>query len=352
MFDWKHWFGKQGFGKKISAAPGKGTAAEPGEDPAETLYASVRSYVALITAIADSAPDTPKQLKEDYGHHLRKIRDEVAGSTPTSKLLYDAERRTEAQLKGFGKGLEKHVQQHEKDVKEVMALVASMADSIASHEKQYTVRFKGIAKKLRLLTTANDIADIRQRLTEEIGQLDKYVEDMARDTRVALERVNTNLLAIRDRQNATPWLEREPDSVTKLPGRPVAREAIETRQRAGAAFSIARFAVEQYPLLAQRHRAQDLTAAVSAFALRLSDELKGAAALARWSESEFVAIFDCHLPELAGKLSEVEQKLAGAYQGVPLAVAASAVQPFRGETVEQLMARLESASRQPVGQEA
>ncbi len=334
MLDWKQYLG----GRKPAIT------GAPVEDPAVTLREAVRCYVALLTGIVEHAPDTLKQLKEDYGHHLRKIRDEVNGSTPTARLFQDSDKRAQAQLKGYGKGVDRHIQQREKDAREVMSLMASMAESIASQEKQYNVRFKGIAKKLRLLTTAQDMAEIRQRLTEEVTQLEKYSEDMTRDTRVALERVSTNLAALRERQNPTPWLEREPDAVTQIPGRPVGRDAIETRQRAGTSFSIARLAVRQYAGLAERHKPAEVNLAMAEFAANIKEELQSAVALCRWSESEFAAVFDCHLPEVAGKLSETEQKLTATYRGVSIACLATAVQPFRGETVDQLMARLEAAS--------
>lgn len=340
MLDWKRLFG----GRK----PVLADAAGPAEDPAETLQESLRCYLAVLAGVAEHAPDTLKQLKEDYGHHLRKIRDDLSGSTPTARLLHDSERRVQAQLKGYGKGIDRHIQQQQKDAREVVALMASMAESIGSQEKQYHVRFKGIAKKLRLLTTTGDLSEIRQRLSEEVTQLEKYAEDMTRDTRVALERVNTNLAALRERQNPTPWLEREPDPVTHIPGRPVGREAIETRQNAGTSFAIARFAVKQFSAVTERHKPAELGLALAEFATHIKEEVKDIAAIFRWSESEFVAVFDCHLAELAGKLSLAENKLTATYRGVPITCTASAVQPFRGETLEQLIVRLETAALESV----
>jgi GGDEF domain-containing protein len=345
MLDWKRYLpGFNGEAKLREPEP-------PPMDAAallEMVGEAVRCYAATIESIAAHGPETPKSLKEDFGFHFRKIREELAHSTPSARLFHDTHKRADAQIRGYGKALEKHVRQYEKDAKEVMTLVASMAESIASQEKQYNVRFKGIARKLRLLTSTEDIGEIRRRLAEEVGHLEKCSEDISRDTRAALDRVNTDLLAICARHNRSPWLDRDADPLTQLPGRPEAVDAIGMRQQAQAAFCVARFAIHRYAQLSEQYRNGAASAVVAEFASRLRAGA-GGALLCRWSESEFVVVADTRLPELAAQVSELEGVLNGEYAvpGLrkPLAVecASSAVQPFRGETVDQIMARLEEA---------
>lgn len=347
MIEWKRYVpGWKGGPRAEAARHGEAPAIADPRDLLTLLEAALRSYAATLESLAAHGPDTPKSLKDDYGHHFRKIREELVHSAPNERLLEDTHKRADAQLRGYGKALEKHVRQHEKDAKEVMTLVASMAESIASQEKQYNVRFKGIAKKLRLLTTAHDIGEIRRRLAEEVGQLEKYAEDMTRDTRVALDRVNTDLLAICARHNPSPWLDREADPLTRLPGRPEALDVMENRQRIQATFCVARFSIARYARLSEQYRNGAAAAVVAEFASRLRAAIPEAV-VCRWSESEFIAIADCRLPELAARVSELEAILTGEYAvpglGRPLAVEclSGAIQPFRGESVDQMMARLE-----------
>ena len=69
------------------------------------------------------------------------------------KLMKDALRSSGVKTKRdvVELGLRTLVQlaQQEKETRQVMAIVAVMAESMADREKQYNVRFRGIGKKLR-----------------------------------------------------------------------------------------------------------------------------------------------------------------------------------------------------------
>ena len=117
---------------------------------------------------------------------------------PSKPLLAEVSQQVDRTLGIYNKEIESDLNLQTREAKQVMAIVAVMAESMADREKQYNVRFRGIGKKLRVLTTSNDLAEIRRKLEAEVTQLEKYVDDMARDTESAVSRVQMELRPRRD----------------------------------------------------------------------------------------------------------------------------------------------------------
>lgn len=320
--------------KSHGTAPTTGTAETPA-DLAETLDQAVRSYSEILDSIAVHAPGSPRALKDQHAREIRKIREDVEFGRITSRGLRETQKRVDSQLKGYGKALEKHLEQHQRDAKDVMALVASMAESIATQEKQNQVRFKGIAKKLRLLTTSEDLSEIRRKLADEAGQLEKYFDDMSRDTRAALDRVSSDLMAIYRNVHDEPWLEGGQDKTTHLPGRSDGRNTIQTRLRAGDPFCVARFAIGSL----ESAKGPQRQSAIAEFASRLKAACGTSGLLFRWNEDEFLLVSGAGLVETAQKVADIEESLAA------IGCISAAVQPFPGESVDEIVRRLQSAAQ-------
>lgn len=314
-------------------------------DLTDTLEAAMECYGGTIESIGEYSPASPKALRESHVREMKRLKATLL-AVSTRQNTEETRRQLDEQLKSYGKALEQHIQQQERDAKEVLSMVAQITESIASQEKQYNVRFKGIAKKLRLLTTAQDLSEIRQKLSEEVGQLERYVEDMARDTKVALDRVTTDLLSLHSQVQNEAWLQDGKDAVTQLPGRPEGQRAMESRIRMDTPFCVARFAIDRAAELGRRHRKDVWGSVLAEFAGRLKTEFP-VATIVRWAEGEFLVISDASLLELATQVSAAEARFGGAYtvparkERIVVACSSAAVQWFRGETIPQLMARLE-----------
>jgi GGDEF domain-containing protein len=315
-------------------------------DDLETRFSeALASYKAALDSLAEHAPAALKALLEDFRKELRKLRTGL-GSTPNGAALTDVRKDLDGALKAYGRAVEQHTRRHEEEAKQVMAMLAVMAESIAGQEKQYNVRFRGIAKKLRLLITSQDLSEIRQKLSAEVSQLEKYVEDMSRDTQAALERVQTELATVRRRPEAADrWANLAVDPVTSLPGRAQGQVAIDTRMRSHTRFCVGRFVVLGFANIRERHGREPSDGVAQAFASRLRAQFREQDIICRWDEDEFVVIVDCQLPELAGRVTEIERALSGLYDGVGIAAscAGGAIEPFRGESSAQMLDRLRQA---------
>ncbi|MBL8176237.1 MAG: diguanylate cyclase [Bryobacterales bacterium] len=334
-------------------SPGSLSGSMRKMDSLETLFASaLESYAAALDSVSEAASDSPRGAREEFRRKLKQIRGTIRVAQDDDTFA-ECRRQFDAEVRRFGRIVEDHAQTQERDAKEIMAIVATMADSIASREKQHNVRFKGIARKLRLLTTSSDLAEIKQRLSEEVGQLDKYVDDMARDTQAALDRVRTGLQARQEGRRIQPWIEEAVDPVTKLAGRPEALAALAARMRQDLGFCIVLFAVEGYAELSTRQSRAYMDGLMAEFAQRMRSLLPDVPALCRWNEAEVMALLEGNLPDAAGRALEMERRLSGAYsirteageERVAVSCVSSVLQPLRGESGPQLLERLRNGRR-------
>lgn len=150
------------------------------------------SLAAFRTALDSVVQHSPRLQRgsgiTDWRKNLRQWRARLEGP-PSVDLLRDTSKMVDRELAAWGKSIEQDFDAQEQDTKEAMAAVAVMAEALGANEKTYGVRFRGISKKLRLLSTSNDIAEIRRKLQGEIELLEKYVDEMSTDNESALNRL-------------------------------------------------------------------------------------------------------------------------------------------------------------------
>lgn len=341
------------------------------------LYELARAcYLDALESWGQHAPSAPRILREELRDELKRIRSSFAASSQPS--WEQARQQLDQVLERYGRGLEQHIDQSDRDVREIMAMVATLADSLAAREKQHQVRFRGIAKQLRLVATATDLAEIRRKLAVEVEQLERYLEDMARDTQQALHRIRQDLQArqqITSSGNsrvsktggqaafhgmppsalATPR-ELVLDPTTELPTALHVRQRISDLKRQQARFCLARFTIPLFEELLAQHGRAVLEAIVKEVAQRLQAGLPPAAWLARWSPGEFLMICNLPLPDLVTQLQQLEEQLkltfaiSGKSEKVAVCCRTAAVESLRSETAEEMIRRAFAPARLASGQ--
>lgn len=334
----------------------------------ELLVDALKGYQGLIDAVSKQVPRTVRDLAGDHRKRLKQIRN-LLDSRPTKPLLESTRQQLQKTMAEFGARLDEELTQQAKEAKQVMAIVAVMAESMASREKQYNVRFRGIGKKLRLLVTSNDLSEIRRKLEAEVTQLEKYAEEMQRDTEAAVSRVQMDLRQAK-RPPATaqapsptpapvppappqPQIKQEPKPPSTVPavaigGRREIEERIEARRRADLRFCAARFSLRNLAVVGAQF---GLPAAAGLLDLAGSLVVREfgdpTATVARWSDHDLVVIADLQLLDAAARVERLEKLLAGPYQAgnnaeVSLDVIATVIERGHGEPARDTMQRIES----------
>jgi GGDEF domain-containing protein len=250
-------------------------------------------------------------------------------------------------VKRYHRDLEVCVRRHEDEAKQVMAMIAVLAESMAARERSYSVRFRDIAKKTRLLVTTQDIGLIRKRLTEEMTQLEKYVEDLERDTHQAVARVNYDVRATQERQDNS-WDSMPVDPVTELPGRAMGAGVMEAFLRLRGRFGVGLVRIQGFEEIGQRYGGPAGVEVLRQIGPRLKGAFRDPDFVCRWGQSQFLLISEGALPQLTTRATTVARLLSSSYAvrgGAKIDVQCdfNVVERVGEHSAEQLLDRLEAA---------
>jgi hypothetical protein len=253
-------------------------------------------YQAARDAFEKHLPFAPKELFGELKQQLK--------ATPPPRLAQ--------LLEEYGERLRTYQKAQDKEMKEILKMLGGMAEQMAKRDKQFSVRFTGIAKKLRLLTSSQDLAEIKQRLAEEVTQFEKAVEETQQDSGSLLLRL----------QGALHKMDQRPSRDTGgLLGAEDAQGWMGVRMDHGVRFCVVWVGGPVAGFAERVTAAQEVA----------TDDAKAF----RWSESELLLLLE--RPLLEGVI--VAEKLQKALQKRGLPGHASAAEFIRGETVESLLDR-------------
>jgi phosphoribosylanthranilate isomerase len=161
------------------------------DDASEAQKDLATAYAAMLDA-ALALPDSPRELFEESRKQIKAMKAAVQPSMPRS-VIQEVAAKSTAALQEYAKRIAVFVKRQHTEAREIMSLLSDMAESIGKRDKEHSVRLTNISKKLRLLTTAEDLTEIRYKLAHEVEQLDRSIADLGRDNQAALERLHSSL---------------------------------------------------------------------------------------------------------------------------------------------------------------
>ena len=172
------------------------------DDISETYQHLIEGLGAVMDAVVKYLPDSPKELFDEPRRHLKTIRAGVQ-STLDKEGITDTRDRFNGAVEDYGKKLTGYVRRQERETMEILDLLSSVADQFAKRDKDHGGRMQSIARKLRLLTTGTDLAEIKWKLAQEVEQLEKAMEDVTRGNEAVLQRLQESLV---DKRSPAPLL--------------------------------------------------------------------------------------------------------------------------------------------------
>ena len=186
------------------------------DDISETYQHLIEGLGAVMDAVVKYLPDSPKELFDEPRRHLKTIRAGVQ-STLDKEGITDTRDRFNGAVEDYGKKLTGYVRRQERETMEILDLLSSVADQFAKRDKDHGGRMQSIARKLRLLTTGTDLAEIKWKLAQEVEQLEKAMEDVTRGNEAVLQRLQESLV---DKRSPAPLLmDGDRPVVQRRPGR-------------------------------------------------------------------------------------------------------------------------------------
>ena len=163
------------------------------DDISETYKHLIEGFGAVMDAVVKHLPDSPKELFDEPRRQLKTVRAGVQ-TTLDKNGIADTRDRFNGAVEDYGKKLTGYVRRQERETMEILDLLSSVADQFAKRDKDHGGRMQSIARKLRLLTTGTDLAEIKWKLAQEVEQLERAMEDVTRGNTEALLRLQESLV--------------------------------------------------------------------------------------------------------------------------------------------------------------
>lgn len=312
----------------------------------ERLYqGSLQCYLSALTSIEQYSFEPPHEDLRDFRHRLAAMRRSL-GQTATLEALRESSQTLQNELIGYRDRLARASQKQQEEVREILAVLAEAAATLARQHDSYDGSFRNFTRQLEAASRLDDLSEIRRRLTLQVAQMKSSLERMSREHEESLNYLRRELEAFQQRLERAELLA-STDNLTGLANRREGERRLAEFIQSGRPFSLMFLDLDQFKTFNDRygHHAGDQV--LVSFAQRLRDQFRRTDVVCRWGGDEFMAILPFGLEQATAKAREVSERVAGWYsitvagKSVRVLVRASVgVAEHRpGESAEELFAR-------------
>lgn len=295
-----------------------------------TRDAAIQLWKASLMSMSDAMPQAPKQITDPHRKSLRQLAEELPPK-PAPAVFEQKKQKTSDVLKSYGSQMGTFIESQDREARAVLTSVAQLTEALSGFDQRYAVRFQGITKKLRALATSQDLGEIRAHLDAEVSRLEQAVDEQQRDTRMAIQRLNEDVSSSElRRQKSVPG-----------PASQHGSDALLVLERAAAAWD--RYCLVRYEFFARPGLAIDAGSwqrCVDSLTSALPERVGANVRVVTPKPGLMFAAVHCQLLEYAGRAEAMEQSLSQLSGAI---CNSRVVEPLRGETMREAMARLEKA---------
>lgn len=290
--------------------------------------AVVQLWRSSLLTLSEAMPLSPKQISEPHRRGIRQLVDDFP-NRPAPTIIEHKKAKTAELLKSYGSQMGNFLDSQEREAKAVLGSVAQLTEALAGLDQRHGVRLQGITKKLRLLATSNDLADIRAKLSAEVNALEKCLEEQQRDTRAAVQRLTEDVRASETRrQKAVPGSSSDAST-----------DGLLALDRAVSGWD--RYCLVRYEFRESNGSALGVPAwekLVGPVQAAIPERMGHTVRSVALRPGILIAAVSCQLLEYAGQAESMEKALSTIAGAV---CSSRVVEPLRGENLREALGRLE-----------
>jgi hypothetical protein len=125
---------------------------------------ALKAFRASLVAMAQSGQRAMPSLGPDLSRNVTQIHESLNLATP--ERLNEASRNLEQELSVWADRACRQYQENEREVKEIVGVVASAAESVSQRDEKYATRIREFTGKLKNIAELNDLPAIRRSIVE------------------------------------------------------------------------------------------------------------------------------------------------------------------------------------------
>jgi GGDEF domain-containing protein len=262
------------------------------------LHTAVTSYLSTLLAIADCVGAACPEVGGPYRHRISRLRSRLAFDTNPEAIL-ESNTVVEKELAEYAKRAANYVDQHGVELKAAVATLETILKSLAQRQEFYSARLRQFSAQLEAAAYPADPEPLAELAALQSAQLLGCVESMSNDTQSLVARMQTELAAVTQRLADAEVTDR----LTGLMNRQEMERQIEQRRAKG-----------EEPILVVFELSGDVREEVSKeVAARLSSQFRYKDLVCRWTEYEFMVMFQGNREIAQSRTEQIVPWIAGRY---------------------------------------
>jgi len=269
-----------------------------GDESLSALHTAVDCYLSSLLALANCLGDACPEIGGLYRHRLTRLRSRLAfDSSPDA--MEESTRAVAAELQEYAAKASGYVAQHGRELKSAISALEEIIRSLAQRQDFYGARLRQFAAQMERTAYPSDPEHLQEVVALQAAGLKSCVESMAHETHSLMTRMHNELAAIEQRLKEAEVT----DPLTGLMSRREMERQIESRKAAG-----------NPPVLLQFQLTGDISDEVAKqVASRLASQFRHKDFVSRWTDSEFLVLFQGPVEIAQMRAEQIVPWVAGRY---------------------------------------
>jgi GGDEF domain-containing protein len=262
------------------------------------LHTAVTSYLSTLLAISDCIGAACPEVGGPYRHRLSRLRSRLAFDC-NSEAMTESNAVVEKELAEYARKASQYVAQHGLELRQTIEALETIVKSLAQRQEFYGARLRQFAAQMETTPYPTDPAHLSEVVQLQAAQLLGCVESMGNDTQSLVLRMRGELAGVAQRLEDAEVTDR----LTGLMNRKEMERQIEERRASG---------VE--PVLVVFELSGDVRDEVSReVAARLGSQFRHKDLVCRWTEYEFMIMFQGSAEIAKSRTDQIVPWIAGRY---------------------------------------
>jgi GGDEF domain-containing protein len=262
------------------------------------LHTAVTSYLATLLAVADCVGAACPEVGGPYRHRLTRLRSRLAFDA-NPEAITETNTVVEKELAEYAKKACQYVAQHGIELQQTIAALETIVKTLAQRQEFYGARLRQFAAQMETTKYPTAPELLSEIVSMQAAGLLGCVESMSNETRSLVARMRTELAAVTERlQDAEVT-----DRLTGLMNRQEMERQIGLRKALG-----------EEPVLMVFELSGEVRDEVSKeVAARMGSQFRHKDLLCRWSEYEYMVMFDGNVDMARARSEQIVPSIAGRY---------------------------------------
>jgi GGDEF domain-containing protein len=262
------------------------------------LNIAVTSYLSTLLAVADCIGAACPEVGGPYRHRLTRLRSRLAYDSSPDAII-EGTSVLEKELAEYANKSSSYVAQHGIELRRTIGVLETIVKSLAQRQEFYGARLRQFAMQMETTPYPSDPEHLSEVVALQAAQLLGCVESMHNDTQSQLSHMREELASVTQRLQEAEVTDR----VTGLLNRREMERQIALRRASG-----------EEPILVVFEVSGDMQDEVSReVAARLTSQFRHKDLVCRWTEYEFMVMFQGSAEIARQRTEQIVPWIAGRY---------------------------------------